>query len=217
METSTLRGCLEMTCPKGLLWKGNGAHGQRQRRIPSWSWASVDGGVISLLMLYSIENKAVEVLANVEDVQVVLVDPNNRYGQVASGRLVIKGMVLPWNKEWNQKGGSSNDGKVVREAANETDEETAEDQAPIRGSGGETSWLYAKDHTRALDSGFGTLFPPKSNDRLFVNRFHDPHGVEFIGYHQGFRALLEIRYDERMDQDQSKMNRSFLLPILERI
>jgi hypothetical protein len=30
-----------------------------------------------------------------------LVDPNNRYGQVTSGRLVMKGMVLHWHNEHN--------------------------------------------------------------------------------------------------------------------
>jgi hypothetical protein len=34
------------------------------------------------------------VLGNVEDVQMDLVDPNNRYGQEASGRLLMEGMVL---------------------------------------------------------------------------------------------------------------------------
>lgn len=89
-ESRYIGGLWEHELPRGLLWRlsGNPAKSPlRSRpskyRAPSWSWASVDGGI---------EHHSVHRLKAVCEVvrcNAVLARPNILYGQVIGGRLVL--------------------------------------------------------------------------------------------------------------------------------
>ncbi|KAF5620069.1 hypothetical protein F52700_11389 [Fusarium sp. NRRL 52700] len=80
-------GIFRSTMPHGLLWEMS-AVGKLGRskvyRAPSWSWASLDCRV-----RFDILPDEGTVLADVIDVAVELVDPNNQFGHVKSASLIL--------------------------------------------------------------------------------------------------------------------------------
>ncbi|KAF4495657.1 hypothetical protein FAGAP_8211 [Fusarium agapanthi] len=104
-------GIFRRTMPHGLLWEMS-AIGQlgssKVYRAPSWSWASLDCRV-----RFDILPDEGTVLADVVDVAVELVDPNNQFGQVKSASLILTGSLVASSDELVLKG--ANDEKFVAE------------------------------------------------------------------------------------------------------
>lgn len=84
-----------------LLWGGIRTKRQENWRAPSWSWASIDGPVSSSFVDNHIRCGKMEVLAEIEEVNLELVDSSNAYGQAKLGRLSMKSFVLPWKPTAN--------------------------------------------------------------------------------------------------------------------
>ncbi|KAG4253965.1 hypothetical protein FPRO04_06699 [Fusarium proliferatum] len=85
-------GIFHSTMPQGLLWEMSpvGRLGRSEvYRAPSWSWASLDCRV-----RYDILDDEGTVLADVVNVTVELVDPNNQFGQVKSASLTLTGPLV---------------------------------------------------------------------------------------------------------------------------
>ncbi|KAB8219610.1 hypothetical protein BDV33DRAFT_231470 [Aspergillus novoparasiticus] len=88
---------------RGLLWYRDGNAIDRDRRIegPSWSWASWDGPINFVFedddagwparMTWQPQRKYP---CKVREASTTLMDPDNKYGRVSSGRIVVKGKVL---------------------------------------------------------------------------------------------------------------------------
>ncbi|QRD81586.1 heterokaryon incompatibility protein-domain-containing protein [Aspergillus flavus] len=88
---------------RGLLWYRDGNAIDRDRRIegPSWSWASWDGPINFVFedddaswparMTWQPQRKYP---CKVREASTILTDPENKYGRVSSGRMVVKGKVL---------------------------------------------------------------------------------------------------------------------------
>ncbi|KAE8313213.1 heterokaryon incompatibility protein-domain-containing protein [Aspergillus transmontanensis] len=88
---------------RGLLWYRDGNAIDRDRRIegPSWSWASWDGPINFVFedddagwparMTWQPQRKYP---CKVREASTTLTDPDNKYGRVSSGRIVVKGKVL---------------------------------------------------------------------------------------------------------------------------
>ncbi|CAG8953844.1 hypothetical protein HYFRA_00006736 [Hymenoscyphus fraxineus] len=97
-----LAGMFRDDMPLNLLWGGYQTSRQEEWRAPSWSWASLDGRVLRGLGSYiagGVGDRTVEILADIVEVEVKLVDPGNQYGQVKSGKLFVRCIVLPWNPD----------------------------------------------------------------------------------------------------------------------
>ncbi|KAF5585282.1 trichothecene 3-o-acetyltransferase [Fusarium pseudocircinatum] len=86
-------GIFRSTMPQGLLW-GMSPFGRLGRssvyRAPSWSWASLDCRVRFNIL----DDGEGTVLADIADVAVELVDPNNRFGQLKSASLILTGPLV---------------------------------------------------------------------------------------------------------------------------
>ncbi|KAF4461214.1 hypothetical protein FALBO_11993 [Fusarium albosuccineum] len=86
-------GIFRNTMPWGLVWRtsrGSKTSGEPSAyRAPSWSWASVDTRV----MFQLIGDIRTE-FAEVKDVSIQLVDPNNPFGQVKSASLTLTGPLV---------------------------------------------------------------------------------------------------------------------------
>ncbi|KAF5239852.1 hypothetical protein FANTH_9793 [Fusarium anthophilum] len=104
-------GLFRSTMPHCLLWEmsiGGQLGRSKAYRAPSWSWASLDCRVrFDLLMGEG------TVLADVVDVAVELVDPNNQFGQVKSASLTLNGPLVA-SDELILKG--TNDAEFVAES-----------------------------------------------------------------------------------------------------
>lgn len=92
-------GIFRSTMPRALLWvtinwvEGSSYCRATEYRAPSWSWASIDGCV----RLYVGDgDRECTSLADVERVDINLVDPTNRYGQIKSALLTVTGPVATW-------------------------------------------------------------------------------------------------------------------------
>ncbi|KAJ4244404.1 hypothetical protein NW762_014532 [Fusarium torreyae] len=86
-------GIFRSTMPMALLWEADVRHDPKRSevtyRAPSWSWASLDCRII----FRAVREHAL-VLANVEEVTVDLVDPENPFGQVKSASLTMTGPLV---------------------------------------------------------------------------------------------------------------------------
>ncbi|KAF5681465.1 hypothetical protein FDENT_8087 [Fusarium denticulatum] len=86
-------GIFRSTMPQGLLWEISPV-GQLRRskvcRAPSWSWASLDCRVRFPML----DGEGTVLLADIVDVAVELVDPNNQFGQVKSASLTLTGLLV---------------------------------------------------------------------------------------------------------------------------
>ncbi|KAJ9656948.1 hypothetical protein H2201_008351 [Coniosporium apollinis] len=80
--------------PTSLLWRVSPTTGKRRERFsevaPSWSWASVDGGVS-----FPIISETLVRLAWIVDVGVNVVDGMEKFGQTASAKLTLEGLLMP--------------------------------------------------------------------------------------------------------------------------
>lgn len=89
-------GIFRDTMPWGLLWQA-GIPGDRTTsetcQAPSWSWASMDCRIRGDFIPMDQKTD----LAEVVDVSVELVDPNNQFGQVKSGSLTLTGPLVSVN------------------------------------------------------------------------------------------------------------------------
>jgi hypothetical protein len=82
-------GIFELALPKALMWKPNApATRQREYLAPSWSWASIAPGTIGSVEV------AGSISTSVISIHMDLIDPNNQYGQVRGGHLVLRGPIL---------------------------------------------------------------------------------------------------------------------------
>lgn len=79
--------------PFDLLWIVDDTKSRRQRtrRRPTWSWASIDSGVIASLRYIPRYESA---MARVEGVHISLVDPAHKYGQASDGGLLMRCMLI---------------------------------------------------------------------------------------------------------------------------
>jgi hypothetical protein len=89
-----LAGLFKNDLPRAFLWRRpdgyvSTAPRPQEYRAPSWSWASVDGGIT-----YSRTHRFGNRLCQVLDSAVTLVDDSNLTGQVLAGFLRIRGPVL---------------------------------------------------------------------------------------------------------------------------
>ncbi|KAF5988686.1 acetyltransferase [Fusarium bulbicola] len=103
-------GLFHSTMPHCLLWErstGGKLGRSKAYRAPSWSWASLDCRV-----RFDLLTNEGTVLANVVDVAVELVDPNNQFGQVKSAPLTLNGPLVA-SDELILKG--ANDAEFVAE------------------------------------------------------------------------------------------------------
>jgi hypothetical protein len=95
-KTGYVAGLLEISLPRSLCWMkaGNSIIRVTPYRAPSWSWASCEGRIsFGSLMV----NPLVD-LCSIDRVSLDYVNPDNVYGQVKDGYLIISACVLQIDK-----------------------------------------------------------------------------------------------------------------------
>ncbi|KAF2824819.1 HET-domain-containing protein [Ophiobolus disseminans] len=87
-------GFFRQHLPFDLLWQNKGERSETYR-APSWSWASIDGGVQFAVEDCPYCDVCCNRLATVKDAFVELVNVDNIYGAVKGAELVMTGYLLP--------------------------------------------------------------------------------------------------------------------------
>nr|POE88142.1 hypothetical protein CFP56_11371 [Quercus suber] len=88
-------GFFRQHLPFALLWISQGER-SKTSRAPSWSWASIDGQILTrVTALCPVCDRCCTRLADVQDVEIDLVDPSNTYGPIKSAQLTLHGRLIP--------------------------------------------------------------------------------------------------------------------------
>lgn len=194
---SYMAGIFRQDLPHGLLWVGGQTCRQGQWRAPSWSWASVDGTVSPYIPWWRVDDdRTIDMLADVEDVNTELVDPSNPYGQVSSARLVLSALVFPWSIE-QFKGRNNQDNTV--EGQRSTDNAALE---------------IVEIPARACSRGFGIERAP---DADFEKRYLEPNYVTAQAEieHPRYGPRFRTSWDSAIGLNRAQLEKCFLLSILE--
>ncbi|KAF5705919.1 hypothetical protein FMUND_11895 [Fusarium mundagurra] len=175
-------GIFRSTMPQGLLWEMSpvGHLGRfKAYRAPSWSWASLDCGV-----RFDILDDEGTVLADIVDVAVELVDPNNQFGQVKSASLTLAGPLVASDalilkdaneKEFVAEGRPGRDGyQDIQTILGHTFGITA-DTVDLWEEGASKAWLVSQKNMYLLavfekskDPRTQGLLVQKNNDGTFI-------------------------------------------------
>ena len=104
LNSEYIVGFFKSELPASLLWAGSAKqplHRPDTYIAPSWSWASVQG---RLFMAPDDNDDLVTPFAKVKSTSIDLADPQNPYGQIKTGNMVIEGSILRLHECFRESG-----------------------------------------------------------------------------------------------------------------
>lgn len=94
LKDEYIAGHWRKTLPLGLVWYSNDPrteHENRKYTAPSWSWAAIDGTIVSTFQPPLSNSIGPRCLVQICDINVELANNDTPFGQVKAGYLIVKG------------------------------------------------------------------------------------------------------------------------------